>query len=301
MKWLAFGISGLLIITAVVMLLTSVDSASGNLPLPVLLSILTGVCGLAGVCICATATAPFRDDIQHALYATTTLAAFAIVLQAVSTAPAIAWGFAGGLLALLITLVGYLSTGYPSANRDTDSARALPEAIRAEEQSPALKLAGDHSKNDSGNNPEHESEFGTQPEVMNAALESRLLSEGEPVDAIPTVQTDEDTTFWMTRKQVDEDGILGEVIEGSVRVVLVAGQKTTSVHLPISPALPAIPVIECDVTNADGIRIKVGEVRTFGVRFDLRRTSAAEDVSAEVGFMLFATPGDETPASSDAG
>jgi hypothetical protein len=89
----------------------------------------------------------------------------------------------------------------------------------------------------------------------------------------------------------------GEVIEGWLRADLAAGQRYGAAHLAICPPLERLP--ECFAEQADGpeAQVTIGQVLTYGVRFDIKLEREAEEpTSVAIEFSIQEPP----PADADA-
>jgi hypothetical protein len=90
---------------------------------------------------------------------------------------------------------------------------------------------------------------------------------------VPDEESDESLTQRLVRRR---DGS-GEVIEGLVRVDFAAGQRHATAHVAICPPWDRVP--RCDAEQADGpsARVKVAQVLTCGVRFELTLDEPADE------------------------
>ncbi len=73
-------------------------------------------------------------------------------------------------------------------------------------------------------------------------------------------------------------------LTGTLRLWFQAGQKTAVVHVPFSPPFPSAPQGEVRLTAGVGVRVKLGLVRAFGARVELRRSAAANAQPVELTF-----------------
>ncbi len=96
---------------------------------------------------------------------------------------------------------------------------------------------------------------------------------GEPADGL--------TTQWMTR-QTRPDG--GEHLEGGVRAVFAAGQRSASVHVPFTPPFSAVPNVECEIVGDESARWKVSVVYSYGMRIELKRNDSHEPAEVELAY-----------------
>lgn len=285
---LAAGIVGLLSCIAVGMFVAGASVSRGDVPLPVVLSLLAGVCGVACLAVCCIAAVAEKGNLKTAGIVVSVVATLLIVLQMLAAAPGMAWGFAGGLMALLIGVAHYAVHSNPVNIVFSSFLRAPEPQSPSPRFEPQLSILKEPIE-ELSERIEKELRIASLPvDEEIAEHEVQEVAGGIEFDEGPVITTDDDTTFWMTRKTIREDGFTGISIEGSTRIEMSAGQKTATIHLPLSPALPSVPEIECDLGDAEGLRVKVGEARRYGVRFDLRRATADDDVIADFSFSMFA-------------
>lgn len=62
-----------------------------------------------------------------------------------------------------------------------------------------------------------------------------------------------------------------ESIEAEMVVTFAAGERQTTVHVPIQPALPRTPQVECEPVEALDLEIEPELVTPFGIRLRVRR------------------------------
>lgn len=86
----------------------------------------------------------------------------------------------------------------------------------------------------------------------------------------------------------DEHG--GEMIEGKIVARFEIGQKRAHLHVPFSPPLPGIPEVECEPVGEEPVRLKVAVRQPYGIRIEVRRTEAADPLTAEISFAAVYTP-----------
>lgn len=85
--------------------------------------------------------------------------------------------------------------------------------------------------------------------------------------ATPRLDTSDETLQSWVRSRSDDGQ---EIIEGTARVDLAAGQRHATVHLAICPAWPAEPQCFVEQTEGPAAELKVSETHSFGVRVDVR-------------------------------
>lgn len=108
---------------------------------------------------------------------------------------------------------------------------------------------------------------------------STTLPQDEHTAAPPTESPKE------TASHVDrhlEDGV--ETVEGVLSVSFEAGQKRANLHIPFSPPLSAAPEIECESVGDEDVKLKVAVAQPWGVRVEVRRMTADDASTAEIGF-----------------
>jgi hypothetical protein len=66
-----------------------------------------------------------------------------------------------------------------------------------------------------------------------------------------------------------------EIVEGLWRVPFAPGERATSVHITFCPPLAAEPKVTVNQLDGPAASVKVGQVQTFGLRLDVRLSSAA--------------------------
>ena len=104
----------------------------------------------------------------------------------------------------------------------------------------------------------------------------------------PHVDEDADglITQRMTRQTLP-DGT--EELEGSVRVLFSAGQRTASVHVPFSPPFAAVPQVECELVSDEEARWKVSVVYPYGMRIELKRSGGQADAELDLNYSAICT------------
>lgn len=103
------------------------------------------------------------------------------------------------------------------------------------------------------------------------------------------------TTHWMSRSV--QDGC--EVVEGAFRVEFEPGQKQVAIHLPLAPALPSAPEIECEPVDGDvDVRIRVTSAEAWGVRLEVVRATELEQSQAvQIGYFASAAESQSAAAA----
>src|SRR5262249_38750623 len=115
------------------------------------------------------------------------------------------------------------------------------------------------------------------PEPVPYALFDPDLADLEETDE----EGEEGIVFRMTRRVLPGE----ETLAGTFRLEFPAGLRTASFHVPFVPSLAATPEVQCEMTDGDdSIRVKVGLVLPWGVRFDARRADAEDDAFLVVAF-----------------
>ena len=89
-------------------------------------------------------------------------------------------------------------------------------------------------------------------------------------------------------RTTDEFG--GEMIEGAAIATFAIGQKRVNLHIPLSPPLAGVPVVECEQAGEESLRLRVPVRQPYGFRIEARRTEASTVLEAEVLFSAVYTP-----------
>lgn len=79
-----------------------------------------------------------------------------------------------------------------------------------------------------------------------------------------------------------------ERLSGSMLVKLAEGEQVRHLHIPFSPPFASLPTAWCEA-DADGIRLEVGPLQTYGARLTLRRSldsRSAEEFEIALFFVL---------------
>ena len=83
----------------------------------------------------------------------------------------------------------------------------------------------------------------------------------------------------------------GQELSGWLRIRLVAGQRTGSLHVAFCPSFDAAPQVQAEAVSGPDCRIKAAQVLPYGARLDVKLDEpAAEDQSVLVWFHA-ANPG----------
>jgi hypothetical protein len=88
-----------------------------------------------------------------------------------------------------------------------------------------------------------------------------------------------------------------ELLSGWLRVELVAGQRTASVHVAFCPAFAVVPKLEFEQTDGPECRIKTAQLLPYGARLDLKLTAAAQE-QVSVLLQFSATSADQNRYST---
>ncbi len=96
---------------------------------------------------------------------------------------------------------------------------------------------------------------------------------------------DEGVMQWMSRRMTDD----GDVIEGWMRVLFLAGQREATVHVSFCPPLTGSPEIETEDIDGADLEIRVASAFPFGLRMTARRGgSTLGPHAARIGFVATA-------------
>lgn len=93
--------------------------------------------------------------------------------------------------------------------------------------------------------------------------------------------SDADVTLELIRRITSE----GIAIEGSIRVEFEAGEKQTNIHIPFAPPLESTANATCHCSG-EGLEVQLGGLFPYGMRLEVRRSSAVEPVISAVQFEL---------------
>lgn len=94
----------------------------------------------------------------------------------------------------------------------------------------------------------------------------------------------------MIRLERTTDEFGGEMIEGAAIAKFAIGQKRVNLHIPLSPPLAGVPVVECEQAGEESLRLRVPVRQPYGFRIEARRTEASTVLEAEVLFSAVYTP-----------
>ena len=112
---------------------------------------------------------------------------------------------------------------------------------------------------------------GTTSREGDAPAEPREI-EDHRCDAARQEPGDDPSLQLLLRRHRDENG---ERIELQARLEFVAGAREAVLHVPLWPALPARPVVECEPLDGDEIELRVTSAEPYGVRIEGRLATAA--------------------------
>lgn len=139
-----------------------------------------------------------------------------------------------------------------------------------------------------------------RPTEIDSDLERRLLARLGPIssdDVSLECEDEEDSDGVMSFAEAERDVTLriergwapdvGEWIEGSFKVEFLAGQRVATVHLPLWPALKALPDVQCETLRGKQLQVKVAGRYRWGIRLELTRQATFSGVDVvEVAFFL---------------
>lgn len=105
---------------------------------------------------------------------------------------------------------------------------------------------------------------------------------------------DDQVVQWQTRKRNDTGG---ETVEGMICLELVSGQTQRSAHITFTPALSALPEVECEPLGDDDVETTLGDVYAHGFRVDVRRTGSVNTPRCiEIGFQAICSQPSQSAA-----
>lgn len=99
---------------------------------------------------------------------------------------------------------------------------------------------------------------------------------------------DEQTETIRLERTTDEFG--GEMIEGTGTAMFAVGQKRAHLHIPLSPPMAGVPLVECEPVGSESVRTRVAARQPYGIRIEVRRTEASAALNAEISFSAVYTP-----------
>lgn len=95
-------------------------------------------------------------------------------------------------------------------------------------------------------------------------------------------EADPSLVQWMTRRLLPDGR---ELVEGSVRIGFIRGEKLAVAHVSFVPPLAGRPGVECHVTSDFDGRARVATARSYGLRIEARRSDdAVASASVDVAF-----------------
>jgi hypothetical protein len=74
-----------------------------------------------------------------------------------------------------------------------------------------------------------------------------------------------------------------DILDGCIRASFEAGQSSTVLHIPLQPAMPSSPSVDCEPADSADIRITADPIMPFGVRLVCRRGG---DVASPLDSMI---------------
>ena len=113
---------------------------------------------------------------------------------------------------------------------------------------------------------------------------------GSPEELSTMVETpiENDSTENVAQRIIrrhNNDG--SEAIEAELLVEFAAGERETSVHLPIHPVYPGMPVVECEPLDASDVTVTVSTVQPYGVRLQVKRNGTFnEPLKVPIGIAV---------------
>ncbi len=111
-----------------------------------------------------------------------------------------------------------------------------------------------------------------------------LDAESEPI-----ASSEQDVTQKILRRQLEQEGQFIDEIDAELKADFSARLDHLTLHIPISPPMRTIPLVEAEVISADDqCRLTISEIRTYGIRIDLRRpsTSTLDDTSVIISVQI---------------
>ncbi|MDB5337194.1 MAG: hypothetical protein JWN70_2813 [Planctomycetaceae bacterium] len=137
------------------------------------------------------------------------------------------------------------------------------------------------------------------PQFKTVPRESLISLAREPVLNDPPTNEEEaegqeELISRLQRRHLDSGA---DLLEGQLVATFEAGARQAVLHVPFSPPFSAAPHIDCEVADGSEVRIKVGAVFTYGVRLELKRTSAELPEQAVAVEIYAELPATDLPAT----
>jgi hypothetical protein len=126
-------------------------------------------------------------------------------------------------------------------------------------------------------------EMAGKQDVVEASLNPPVVDgdEGE-IDDAEAESLPEHVVQTTTRYSLDG----ADCLEACVRLHFGPGQQSATVHVPIQPAMPAVPEVHCELTAGESIRVSSDPVQPYGVRIVGRRSGSLEGETDAVVAVL---------------
>lgn len=80
------------------------------------------------------------------------------------------------------------------------------------------------------------------------------------------------------------------MLRGTLQTAFAPGQRTAFAHVAFCPPFAMLPQLEFRQVDGPAARIKLGQLQTYGARFELKLIEASDD-SATVGIEFTAQSG----------
>ena len=209
------------------------------------------------------ASRPSLSDVPHAADWATLLLSMLFV-AGITTSGGTALLCLLGILAtmaipLIHQLVGSLTARLPASEPSSVSQSARSGVVPAQPSNPTTPTVPVLDATPPVN--QHEEEIDSPGATESLPKEHTELGGHYPGEGIQ--QT-------ITRRMVGPESFL----EGSLSFEMPPGESVHSLHIPIWPALPATPIVECDIEGFDG-RVRVALSAPHGLRLEVRATEVS--------------------------
>jgi len=129
-----------------------------------------------------------------------------------------------------------------------------------------------------------------QPAPAPSPEPPEIPAPAEPPPAPPTTEPAGPPMRQTMRRWTREDG--SEVIEGTCRVCIAAGELRAIEHIGFCPSLPATPQVQCETADGDLVEITVASRAPYGARIDVH-TEEPPDEDFHTEFVFRATCGSQ--------
>jgi hypothetical protein len=130
-------------------------------------------------------------------------------------------------------------------------------------------------------------------------LETRLMSQLDSIETDDAQSEQSPSAFrqphpaenpnnvqWLSR--MVESGM--DTLEGVVSAELVSNERQLAVHIPFVPAFEVLPEFECEAVHGEPVDVHVTQIKTYGVRIELKRPKSEmqNPLTVQIGYFASA-------------